>query len=116
MLARNTSNKEIVASQLEMADGIFSRMVGLMGRKNFPPGSGLWIKRSGNSIHTFFMHFPIDLIFIDQKGKVRSIKKSVEPWKMVFVPVMENLDCLELPSGSADQSRTQVGDMIHVET
>ncbi len=116
MRAQNMTRQSVLVNNLEFANSMVSRMIGLMGRKEFHKGSGLLIKRSGNSIHTFFMRFAIDLLFIDKKGEVKYLKKNVVPWKLVFAPLLRNTDCLELPAGVLEQSGTQIGDIIHVET
>ncbi|MBK9294290.1 MAG: DUF192 domain-containing protein [Oligoflexia bacterium] len=115
MKALNSKNQSILSARLEVANSLYERMKGLMGRKNFSEGQALLIKRSGNSIHTFFMNFPIDLVFIDKRGQVRWVKENVKPWRVVFAPIFVQTDCLELPSGMINKTHTQVGDHIHVE-
>ena len=61
----NLRTQETIVTQLEVADTLRTRLQGLIGRKELKHGQGMLIKRSGNSIHTFFMKFNIDLIFIN---------------------------------------------------
>lgn len=114
--ALNTRTQKVLAAQVEFARNMFTRMLGLMGRPQLSEGSAMLISPSGNSIHTFFMKFPIDLVFIDSTGKVRFLKENVNPWKVVFAPVMGRTDCLELPSGTIARTETQMGDVIRVES
>ena len=56
-------------------------MRGLLGRKALPSGEGILLKPSG-SIHTFFMRFPIDVVFLDRELRVVSVSEDVLPWKV----------------------------------
>ena len=56
-------------------------MRGLLGRKELPSGEGILLKPSG-SIHTFFMRFPIDVVFLDRELRVVAIAPDVPPWRM----------------------------------
>lgn len=115
MKALNKKNQMLLAENVEVASTLYMRMKGLMGRKKFTAGQGMLIKRSGNSIHTFFMHFPIDLVFLDKTGKVCWVRESVNPWHVVVAPLFVSTDCLELPAGTVKLTQTQVGDFVYVE-
>lgn len=65
-----------------VAEGFFSRLMGLMGRKTIPPDEALAFPRC-NSIHTFFMRFAIDVVFVDGSGKVVRVIESLKPWRML---------------------------------
>jgi len=56
-------------------------MRGLLGRKELPSGEGILLKPSG-SVHTFFMRFPIDVVFLDRELRVVAIAPDVPPWRM----------------------------------
>lgn len=73
--------RALLASNLFTADGLVSRTKGLLGRKSLPLGEGLWIKRC-NSIHTLFMRFAIDAVFVDDNLKVVSIYRNLKPWRI----------------------------------
>lgn len=110
----NTRNQKTIVTDLELADKIKTRLVGLMGRKSFKNGAGLLIKKSGNSIHTCFMKFPIDLIFIGAKGEVKYLVKNMKPWRIVIAPLIRQTDCLELPAGTIAESQVKIGDILSV--
>jgi uncharacterized membrane protein (UPF0127 family) len=57
------------------------RMKGLLGRRELPPGEGMLI-RPAPSIHTFFMRFPIDAVFLSRDGDVLKISPNVKPWRV----------------------------------
>jgi uncharacterized membrane protein (UPF0127 family) len=56
-------------------------MRGLLGRKELPTGEGILLRPAG-SIHTFFMRFPIDVVFLDRELRVVAIAPDVPPWRM----------------------------------
>lgn len=111
----NNRNNKVIATHLEKAETLKSRLVGLIGRPTLPEGHGLWISRSGNSIHTFFMRFPIDVVFVNKKGEVKYVAHNVHPWKMIFAPLLVQTDCLELPAGTILKTDTRIGDVVRVE-
>lgn len=73
----------ILATKVEYANTFFTRFLGLMGRKkeNFPEGSALFFNQC-NSIHMFFMKFPIDVIYLDKDFHVVRVVKNIQPWKV----------------------------------
>lgn len=110
----NISKNQILGRQVERADTFWLRLKGLMGRKNFPPGSGLLISPC-NSIHTFFMNFPIDVIFLDSEKKVIFLREEVTPSKLVF-PVKEAVQVVELPAGTISMTNTEIGDSVEIKS
>ncbi len=68
---------------VEVLAGTFERMKGLLGRDDLPFGSAVLIKRC-SSIHTFFMRFPIDLVFLDADGAVVRLVHSLRPFRMAW--------------------------------
>lgn len=108
----NLTKNTVVAQNALIADGLFPRMRGLLGRESLGPGEGL-ILRPCNSIHTFFMRFPIDAVFLDRSGLVIKAYHSLPAWRLsrtFFRSVM----CLELPAGAITQSLTQKGDRLQI--
>ena len=55
-------------------------MRGLLGRDGLAQGEGLLIKPCG-SVHTFFMRFPIDVVFLDRELSVLAVRPEVRPWR-----------------------------------
>ena len=60
-----------------------ARIRGLLGRDGLEPGTGLWIAKTG-SIHTFFMRFPIDVVFLDKDLRVRKVVAEVKPYRLAW--------------------------------
>jgi uncharacterized membrane protein (UPF0127 family) len=111
-LMNQTQNKVLV-DQLETARGLFMRMKGLIGKETIESNYGLWIK-SCNSIHTFLMSFPIDVIFIDKNLKVKKCIEQIVPNKIIW-PIFGARSVIELKSGFLKEHKTQVGDQLHVD-
>jgi len=75
-----TTDGRLVCERCLIADGPFARMRGLLGRKELSNEEGIRLKPSG-SVHTFFMRFPIDVVFLDRELRVVAIAADVPPWR-----------------------------------
>jgi hypothetical protein len=104
-LTRNT----VLATCMEVADSAAKRNKGLLGRDRLAPGEGLWI-RPCEAVHTFWMRFPIDLVYLDRKNRIRKLVSAVPPWRLSAC--LRAHSVLELPSGTIRKTRTQPGDML----
>jgi uncharacterized membrane protein (UPF0127 family) len=71
----------VVAARVERADDARSRSKGLLGRDSLDAGAGLWIVPCP-MIHTFFMRFPIDVLFLDRTLTVRRVLEDLKPWRL----------------------------------
>ena len=100
---------QVVCERCEVVDGFLRRGLGLLGRKRLPRGQGLLIKPSW-SIHTWFMHFPIDVVFLDRELRVLEIRKQMRPWRVTAR--FRAHSALELPAGECDRLRLGVGDRL----
>ena len=106
----NITRNTIIASRVTVAQDPWSRMKGLLGAGNFPRGEALVITRC-QSIHMFFMKFPIDVIFCDRDGKVVGLCKEIKPFYLSPI-FFKSSHAIELPVGTIIASQTQVGDVI----
>jgi uncharacterized membrane protein (UPF0127 family) len=95
-----------------MADTSEKRRTGLLKHERLNPGEGLWIVPC-ESVHTFFMKFPIDLLYLDKQKKVRKIRHAVPAWRLSMCLSAHSI--IELPAGTLEKSGTQVGDEMVVE-
>lgn len=107
-LTRNTD----LGNRIEVADTSAKRREGLLKRSALAPGEGLWIVPC-ESVHTFFMKFPIDLVYLDRNCVVRKVRRAVKPWRLSACLLAHSI--LELPVGAAQASRTEVGDRLKME-
>ena len=107
---RKETGRNILAGNASMAVGFFARFAGLMFRKSFEKADGLVLKGCG-SIHTFFMKFPIDVVFLDRDLRVTSVGEAVLPWR-VFIPETRSTAVIELPANTLRKHRVENGDEI----
>jgi len=116
MAARNQTRSTDLARHLEVADGLWGKFMGLMGRRSLAPDAGLWLPDS-NGIHMMFMRFPIDAVFVGRRDadgscQVVSVHRDLRTWVGLVPLVRAAHGVLELPIGTIDRSGTQVGDTI----
>jgi len=100
----------VVADKVERATSWKSRLKGLLGRESLAQGEGLHIEPC-NSIHMFFMRFPIDVAFLDPGGKVVRAIHGIKPWRATRV-FLDAHSALELPSGTLAQAGVHEGDLL----
>lgn len=89
---------EEVVAHVEVARSTWARFMGLMGRPQMDPGSGLYLEPC-NSIHMFFMRFAIDVLFLDRSGKVKRVLLNLKPWRISPI-VFGARSVVELPAGT----------------
>jgi len=101
---------ETSLADLRVAKDVFSRFLGLMGVRDLPPGTGLLLSPC-NSIHTWFMRFPIDVLFLDASWRVVRILPSMAPWR--FGPLVRGARmAVEVPAGAAGRAGIAPGDRL----
>lgn len=103
---------ELIISELEEATSLFQRAKGLLGRDHLSENQGLWIK-PGNNIHTFFMKFNIDCIFVDKNLVVQKIKSNIVPFR-VAGPNWKTASVIEVKAGTAHKWNLVEGDQLYV--
>jgi uncharacterized protein len=104
----DSSGAEVCAA-CEVAESARSRMLGLMGRRSLAPGNGMLIN-GAPSIQTFFMRFPIDVVFLDREKNVVGISHEVKPWRAAGARGASA--ALELPAGTAATLGLALGDRL----
>lgn len=106
----NETKGTVVAEQLRVADNFWSRFWGLMGRRALPEGHGLLLRPSF-SIHTAFMRFAIDVVFLDRENRVVKVVPELKPFR-VTVGLGGAHSALELPAGTAARVQVRPGDQL----
>ena len=110
---RTVDTDRIVVPQLEVADSLWTQTVGLMGRKGLPLDGGMLIPNC-NAIHTAFVRFPIDVLFLDRDLTVVRAISALAPWRIVgFVRGAKSV--VELPAGTLRHNRIEVGQRFAVD-
>jgi uncharacterized membrane protein (UPF0127 family) len=105
----NRTRQVVLAHRVEIADRGATRRKGLLGRSGLLAGEGLWIVPC-ESVHTFGMKFPIDLVYLDRNKKVKKTRSSVAPWRLSACLSAHSV--VELASGTIQTTRTQLGDNL----
>jgi uncharacterized protein len=111
LVAYSRTRAAVVASKVAKADDAPSRSRGLLGRSSMEPGEGLWIVPCP-MIHTFFMRFAIDVVFLDSDLRVVRVIERLKPWRL-SPWVWRARSVLELPAGALDGS-VRVGDELEM--
>ena len=104
-----TEGGAVVCERCEIADRMFARMRGLLGRKGLEPGGGMLLTPEP-SVHMFFMRFPIDAVFLDRDRKVVGIRHELRPWQVAAARKAHAT--LELPAGAAETAGIEEGDAL----
>ena len=112
MIAVNLRTHKELATNVKVADNLFTRMKGLLGKKELPTGDALWIKPCF-SVHTFFMKFPIDVLFLNKQNQVIAAISNLTPNRLSRL-YPQSCSVLELPIGTIDASNTAIGDKIEI--
>ena len=110
MIINNQTRNTTLTDQGKVADTFFTRLKGLLGSPPLQEGQGLLLKNE-KSIHTFFMSFSIDVLYIDKALQVIRIDYEMPPYRLGSF-VKNAAYILELPAGMAKQTRTVVGDQL----
>ncbi|MFH1442005.1 MAG: DUF192 domain-containing protein [Candidatus Omnitrophota bacterium] len=106
----NNTKNTILAEEAYIADTVFTRVKGLLGKQSFDEGSALIIKPC-NSIHTFFMRFTIDVVFVNSNNAVVKILPKIAPNKISGV-YFKAYFAIELPAGTVEKTSTIIGDLL----
>jgi len=108
----NISKNTILADNAKPADTFLKRLIGLLNRKALNKGEALILAPS-NCIHSFFMRFTIDAIFLDKSGKVIKTLLSFKPFRVSPI-YFHGHTVIELPESTLQVSQTQQGDIIQI--
>jgi uncharacterized protein len=106
---REVDSGRVLATQLESAFDSATRKTGLLGRERLEPGGGLVIAPCGG-VHTCFMRFPIDVLFVARDGRVVKVRPAVKPWRLAIA--LRAFCVIELPAGVATESGVRAGDRL----
>ncbi len=102
---------QTVATAIRTAEGVWGSFAGLMFKKELAGGHGL-VFRPARGIHTHFMRFPIDLVFLDTTDRVTKIREAMRPWRFDFTNAA---GVIELNAGTARAMGIRVDDQLRWE-
>jgi uncharacterized protein len=101
----------VVCERCTIADRLLARARGLLGRSRLPAGEGLLL-RPAPSIHTWFMRFPIDAVFLDRELRVLAVRGELGPWRMARARGARAV--LELAAGEARRRGIATGAQLRL--
>ena len=101
----------VVCERCRLADGPLTRLRGLLGRRELPPGEGLLL-RPAPSIHTWFMRFPIDAVFLDAELEVVAVRHGMPAWRAAGQRGARAV--LELAAGEAARHGIEPGSRLRM--
>lgn len=105
--------KEIIAARVIRAGNFLSELFGLIIRKKLKDKEGFLIENC-SSIHTFWMRYSIDAVFLDEKNLVLAIYHNIRPFRVT--PFIRGAcSVLELKSGTIEGTSLKVGDLVNFE-
>ena len=113
MVVRNQTRNTILADKADLADTSEKRRTGLLKHTHLDPGHGLWIVPC-ESVHSFFMKFTIDVLYLDRQYRVKRIRPEMVPWRVSACLTAHSV--LELPAGTIVRTGTQAGDQLEIKT
>jgi uncharacterized protein len=96
----------VVCEHCLLAETMFARLRGLLGRSGLSSGEGMLL-RPAASIHTAFMRFPIDAVFLDRENRVVKVAAELAPWRAAACRGSRTV--LELPAGEAARQGLRPG-------
>jgi uncharacterized membrane protein (UPF0127 family) len=105
------SGGRVLCERCFVADSAVARMRGLLGRSGLESGEGLLL-RPASSVHTFFMRFPIDVVFLGRDGEVLKVAERVPAWRTAAAKGAKAV--VELPSGEAARRGLHAGDRVEL--
>jgi hypothetical protein len=94
-----------------VADTPLTRLKGLLGKKRLEPGEGILL-RPTSAVHTFFMRFPIDVVFLDRDLRVLALATDLKPWRAAAHRSAKAV--LELPAGECERRGIRAGDRLEI--
>ena len=112
LTAINTTRDVRLTECARVADGLLTRLVGLLRDRQLAQGDGLWIIPC-NSIHSIGMKFIFDAIFLDKNLRVVHLMREMKPWRISKI-VFSAHSVLELPAGLISQTATGLGDQFEM--
>lgn len=110
MVIKNQTKNTTIARKVVIADTFLSRMAGLLNKDFLPENEALVITRC-QSIHMFFMRFPIDVLFVGKDNRVVGLVENIKPFRLSPIFFKSNY-AVELRSGTIAKTRTSIGDEL----
>jgi uncharacterized membrane protein (UPF0127 family) len=109
LLLRREDDGQVLCENCVLADTFVRRLRGLLGRRELLAGDGI-VLRPEWSVHTFYMRFPIDIVFVDVDQVVRKVVSNLKPWRTSTC--LGARDVVELAAGECERYGVEVGQRL----
>ncbi|MDX1389015.1 MAG: DUF192 domain-containing protein [Acidobacteriota bacterium] len=107
---RNEDREQDLGDRVRVADRWWPRLRGMIGYPEPSDGEGLLI-RPCQGVHMHWMTYPLDIVFLDDAGRVVALYHGLKPWR--FSKTHKEASCaIELPAGTLEHTGTRVGDRL----
>ena len=111
MLLVNRRSEDTIASDVQLAVTRAERRRGLLGRDDLDRSAALVLSPCW-SIHTMFMRFPIDVVFVDRQGFAVKVVRDMKPWRIALAPAGRAV--IEMPAGTLRWGQVMLGDRLYL--
>jgi len=111
IVSLRTAEGQVACERCSVADSPWPRMRGLLGRRGLESREGLLLRPTG-SVHTFFMRFPIDAVFLDRELVVQKVVPNLKPWRIAGARGSKAV--LEIAAGECERRGLKPGDRLSV--
>ena len=108
-IINRTRDGGVVCEHAEVAENLWQRLRGLLGRASLAPGDGMLFRRE-SSIHSAFMRFQFDAVFMDRELRVVGLSERIPPWRVRGARGAHNI--LELAAGEISRTGVAIGDQL----
>lgn len=111
----NKTKNRVIARDCKICRSAWSKAKGLMFTRERSVRRNALVFKFGRpmtqSLHMFFVFYPIDVIFLDDKKKVVEIKQDFRPFT-IYTSKRNAMYVIELPGSAVGKSKTGLGDVI----
>ncbi|MFN0110068.1 MAG: DUF192 domain-containing protein [Blastocatellia bacterium] len=103
---------QLLAEEVALANTFLTRLRGLIARSRLAPAQALWL-RPCNGVHTWWMHYSIDVIFLDRDLRIVKLVENMRPFRLT-APHREARSVLEMAAHSISRAQLKIGDQLEL--
>lgn len=107
---RNVTRNVSLADRADVANSLWKLLVGLIPYRSLAPQGGMVLPKTG-SIHTTFLRFPIDVVFLNSMGNIIGMRRNVQPFRVALAP-RGTRTTIELPAACLESAGCALGDLV----
>lgn len=110
LILKNLDTKEAISQSVIVANHFITRLKGLMFTRELPPESSMYIYPC-SGIHTFFMNYNIDVLYLDIHNKILAVDEDMRPGRVGRI-IKGAVAVVELPGGRIGKTETKIGQTV----